>query len=69
MFRVKYVLRKQQACLQTYLIHFVRRLLDIASALIMNVIQSDSKLLLGFSWPIIFKPETIEWNCLQNMKV
>jgi hypothetical protein len=33
------------------------------------VMKSDSKLLSGFPWHIIFKPELIKKTCLQNMKV
>jgi hypothetical protein len=34
-----------------------------------QLIQSDSKLLPGFPWPIICKPERIKHNCLRNTKV
>jgi hypothetical protein len=31
--------------------------------------QGGSKLLSGFPWPIISKPEARKQNCLRNMKV
>jgi hypothetical protein len=34
-----------------------------------SVVESDSTLLLGFPWRIIFKPETIKQSCLRNMKL
>jgi hypothetical protein len=33
------------------------------------VVQGDSKLLLGFPWPVIFKLEATKSNLLRNMNV